>query len=312
MSVRREVAGAVVDSSHSGERCLWCGAPLVSADQVPRRHRVARCPSCGAGTTVPSPTADELDAAYAKWYRPACGRFPAGGDRLLRSLRGRIARWVDAMSPPGPILDVGSGDGAMLDALHRRGRSAAGLERESNRPDVRSGSLADCEGGWAAIVMWHSLEHLPAPRQALAEAAQRLAPGGTLFVAVPNFSSLQARAFGNRWLHLDLPRHLSHLTVEGLLTALPAEGLVPIEVSYLRGGQVAFGWLHGLVGLLPGHPDLYQSIRRPSAREKEESRGRWATLLAAALLSPVALLAAGMEVAWRRGGTVCVVARRPQ
>ena len=76
----------------------------------------------------------------------------------------------------------------MLDALHRRGRPAEGLERESKRSDVRSGSLADCEGDWAAIVMWHSLEHLPEPRQALTEAAQRLRPGGALFLAVPNFS----------------------------------------------------------------------------------------------------------------------------
>ena len=263
------------------------------------------------GTTVPIPTPSELEAAYARWYRPAGGRFPMGGDRLLRSLRGRIARWVDEMSPPGPVLDVGCGDGAMLDALHRRGRSATGLERHSNRPDVRPATLAECEGGWAAIVLWHALEHLPAPRQAIADAARRLAPGGILVVAVPNYSSLQAKAFGVRWLHLDLPRHLSHLTAEGLLRSLPIEGLVLVDVSYLRGGQVAFGWLHGLVGLLPGHPDLYQSVRRSVARERGRVRARWAVLGAAAVLSPVAVLAAGMEVVLRRGGTVCLVARRP-
>jgi len=300
-----------VSADQAREFCIWCGATLESADPDGRGHQVARCPSCGTGTTIPRPTPAQLDAAYATWYRPSGGRFSGGGDLLLRSLRGRIARWVDALSPPGPILDVGAGDGAMLDALHQRGRSAVGLERESKRPDVRSGSLADCEGDWAAIVMWHSLEHLPAPRQALTEAAQRLRPGGTLFVAVPNFSSLQAQTFGSRWFHLDLPRHLSHLTAGGLLSALREESLVPVQVSYLRGGQVAFGWLQGLVGLLPGHPNLYQVIRRPTARETTVFRGRWATLVAAAVLSPFAAVAAGTEVALRRGGTVCVVARRP-
>jgi SAM-dependent methyltransferase len=200
----------------------------------------------------------------------------------------------------------------MLDALHRRGRYAIGLERHSNRPDVRSVNLAECESGWSAIVMWHSLEHLPAPRQALREAAQRLAPGGQLVVAVPNIGSVQAQVFGDRWLHLDLPRHLSHLTVVALSQAMKDDGLVLTQVTYLRGGQVTFGWLDGLVGSLPGHPDLYQAVRRRAARESSNSRGRLATLTAAAVLTPVAVLAAGLEVALRRGGTVCLVARRPE
>jgi len=28
-----------------------------------------------------------------------------------------------------------------------------------------------------------------------------------------------------------------------------------------------FGWVHGLVGKLPGHPDLYDAIRRSEARQ---------------------------------------------
>jgi rRNA maturation protein Nop10 len=311
VSVAQQGPETPSDSIGQPNECLWCGAQLADVAPGERPHYVMRCSHCGMGTTVPHPTPTELEGAYAVWYRPDAGRFSAGGDRILRSLRGRVARWVDGLSPPGPVLDVGCGDGAMLDALHLRGRQAAGLERKSNRPDVRSGTVADCEGGWAAIVFWHSLEHLPAPRQAVADASRRLAPGGVLVVTVPNFASLQARAFGNRWLHLDLPRHLSHLTGAGLVTACEEEGLEPLTVSYMRGGQVAFGWLHGLVGLLPGHPNLYQSVRRSTAREKGDSGSRWATLVSAAVLTPVALVAAGAEVALRRGGTVCVVARRP-
>ena len=33
-----------------------------------------------------------------------------------------------------------------------------------------------------------------------------------------------------------------------------------------------FGWLHGLVGMLPGHPDLYDAIRRCEARQDQVSR----------------------------------------
>ena len=85
---------------------------------------------------------------------------------------------------------------------------------------------------------------------------------------MPNPDSLQARAFGDRWLHLDLPLHLVHVPAPALLARLRALGLRVERVSYLRGGQVVFGWLHGIVGLLPGHPDLYDAIRRPEARRR--------------------------------------------
>jgi hypothetical protein len=84
---------------------------------------------------------------------------------------------------------------------------------------------------------------------------------------VPNAASLQARLFGDRWLALDLPRHLVHISPPALLSQVEALGFRVERVSYLRGGQVLFGWLHGIVGRLPGHPDLYDAIRRGQARQ---------------------------------------------
>jgi SAM-dependent methyltransferase len=209
------------------------------------------------------------------------------------------------------VLDVGAGDGALLDALAETGRGSLGLEREATRPDVRAGDLASVDGEWAAIVFWHSLEHLPNPGEELERAANMLAPGGILVIAVPNASSVQARVFGDQWLALDLPRHLVHLPAEGLLARLRSMGLRVERVSFWRGGQVVFGWLHGMVAVLPGHPDLYDAIRRPEARRGGLSTGvRVLVLAAGALLTPLAVIAAVAEVAVRRGGTVYVEARR--
>jgi hypothetical protein len=62
---------------------------------------------------------------------------------------------------------------------------------------------------------------------------------------------------------------------------------------------------------LPGHPDLYDAIRRPEARRQGQSaRARIGTLAAGALLAPVAVVAGALEIAFRRGGTVYVEARR--
>jgi hypothetical protein len=209
------------------------------------------------------------------------------------------------------VLDVGAGDGALLDALAARGRSSLGLERKATRPGVREGDLAGIGGEWAAIVFWHSLEHLPNPGEELERAAAMLAPGGLLVIAVPNAASLQARLFGDRWLALDLPRHLVHLPADVLTARLRSLGLDLERVSFWRGGQVVFGWLHGLVGALPGGPDLYDAIRRTEARRRPLStRARLLVLAAAVLAAPVAAIGAATEIVARRGGTVYVEARR--
>jgi hypothetical protein len=122
---------------------------------------------------------------------------------------------------------------------------------------------------------------------------------------------VQARVFGDRWLALDLPRHLVHIPSKALIQRLKRLSLRVERISYWRGGQVVFGWLHGLVGTLPGHPDLYDAIRRPQARSRKSSGWRPAmTIAAGALLAPLAVLAAAVEVALGQGGTVYVEARR--
>jgi hypothetical protein len=193
----------------------------------------------------------------------------------------------------------------------RHGRDAVGLEPHASGPRLRAAEIEEMSGDWAAVVFWHSLEHLRQPAEALSHAAKLLVPGGLLVVAVPNAASLQARAFGDRWFALDLPRHLVHLSPAPLLSKIEALGLRVEQVSYLRGGQVVFGWIHGLVGQLPGQPDLYEVIRRGDARRSAQSPARRCYALAAAGAAvPLALAATAVEVAARSGGTIYVQARR--
>jgi hypothetical protein len=251
------------------------------------------------GTSDPWPSEAELDEAYAGAYRPTGGRFAGPGDRLLRFTRSRLAERIEQIAPEGPVLDVGAGEGWLVEAL---GARAVGIER---------GDGPWPGGPWAAVIFWHSLEHLPAPREALRQAASELRPGGVVVLALPNAASLQAAAFGGRWLALDPPRHLVHVPAKSLLAGASDAGLRVERVSYWRGGQVLIGWLHGLVGLLPGHPSLYEALRVSSARWTAVSPARRAYAIAAGLvLSPIALACSALEVACGRGGSVYVEARR--
>lgn len=292
----------------TGSQCPWCGEPLARGERLPGRR--VRCASCGVATIDPWPSAAELDDAYGGPYRPVAGRFGPLGDALLRRTRGSLAGRLDRIAPPGTVLDVGAGEGALGEALQARGRQVVETERPGFGDESTGGLPEPPPGGWAAVVFWHSLEHLPEPAEALAEAAAAMAPRGVVIVAAPNSDSFQARLFGERWLALDPPRHLVHLTAGALRGRLTALGLRVERVSYARGGQVAFGWLDGLVGVLPGHPSLYDAVRQSQARFEPLSKRRRAWVLGAAVaLSPLAVLGSGVEVAARHGGTVYVEAR---
>ncbi|HMU28169.1 MAG TPA: hypothetical protein PKA65_12275, partial [Solirubrobacterales bacterium] len=141
--------------------------------------------------------------------------------------------------------------------------------------------------------------------------AQTSGPGGVAFVAVPDLSSPQARFFGDRWIHLDLPRHLVHLTTASLTAGMEANGLEVTATSRTRGGQNLIGWLDGFVAMLPGGLNLYQALRRKQARRIPLNPvQRLLSITAGVLLAPVALVCAAVEVACRRSGTIYVEGRR--
>jgi hypothetical protein len=74
---------------------------------------------------------------------------------------------------------------------------------------------------------------------------------------------------------------------------------------------VLFGWLHGLVRQLPGHPDLYDAIRRSQARQQPQNPARRLYALAAGVVAlPFGLVGTAVEVATKSAGTIYVQARR--
>ena len=73
------------------------------------------------------------------------------------------------------------------------------------------------------------LEHLADPGAALERiAGLARARRGGLLVGVPNLASLQARVGGERWYHLDVPRHRIHFTPAGLTRLLERSGFAPV------------------------------------------------------------------------------------
>ena len=232
-------------------RCGCCDGPLsggrlTSPDRlhgVPGRFEVARCATCGSGRTLPVVGEGELGAFYPAGYAPHVKQQGLAGVAARAVNHWQEARLLSspALSParqsgPGRALDVGCGRGALGAVLAARGWRAEGVEPSPEAVSVarergvgaRVGTLSSLDleaSAYDLVTFMHSLEHPVDPVADLQRAAGALRRGGTVAITVPNFASPQARLFGSRWFHLDVPRHRHHFTPAGLRAAVERSGL---------------------------------------------------------------------------------------
>jgi SAM-dependent methyltransferase len=314
-----------VDDAVGGRACPACGGgPLVawrtvpgSDPALPGDYALARCPACGSAATVaPAPAAAHEQGAYG-------GGSPRGSGLAAPLLRAFDRRRLTFLAragarPPGRLLDVGAGRGRFVAQARAAGWDAEGIEPslrgvagaralgvELQQAGIDEAVVA--AGSLDAAALWHVLEHLDDPGAALDRIAGWLRPGGLLVIGVPNLGSVQARAGGARWYHLDVPRHRTHFTVRGLHALLRRHGLEPVSTHHLLAEHNPFGLWQSLVSRVTRTPSwLYHALKRNAPL-----RSRDAVLTALALaLAPVAVLAEVAFARARRGGTVAVVARR--
>ncbi|MDQ3607705.1 MAG: class I SAM-dependent methyltransferase, partial [Actinomycetota bacterium] len=162
-------------------------------------------------------------------------------------------------------------------------------------------------GSLDAVTLWHVLEHIDDPAGALARVAGWLRPGGVMLVGVPNVASLQARLGGPAWFHLDVPRHRTHFTPQGLRALLRAHGLEPLRTHHVLAEHNPFGLWQSLVSRTTPTPSwLFHALKRNAPLTARDA-------VPTALALPFAPPAATIELLGglaRRGGTIAVSARR--
>jgi SAM-dependent methyltransferase len=247
----------------AGDACELCGCADGSifvhgaVDYITgEEFHVRQCARCGLASTTPQPPS--MNAYYPAAYR----RYTGATLRILRLLYGsKVRAWMRRLPPRGRALEVGCGAGWMLRALRDRGWRVFGSERAidgaragaaANQIPVFVGDL-DALGSSARfdlIILFQALEHLAAPIVTLQQSADLLAPGGAMVVAVPNFASWQARMFGPRWFHLDVPRHRHHFTPAVLAAAFEKVGLKVVRTRFISPEHDPYGWVQSMLNHL--------------------------------------------------------------
>ncbi len=298
-----------------GRLSPWSSAAAVETS-LPDPFPLRRCSRCGTARTVGQAPADVystgtylLAPPRVRWLvLPLLNIFARERIRIVQS----------AAPPPARLLDVGSGRGRFLTAAIRAGYDASGIEPAPDRAaesgargvPVRTSAIETAGVGAASldvVTLWHVLEHTEDPRAALVQIRSWLRPGALVIVAVPNLSSVQAHLGGMRWFHLDVPRHRTHFTRDGLLRLLRSCDLEPVGEHHLLLEHNPYGMWQTWVNLVTSRPAyLYNLLKHnaaPSIRDLTPT-------LAALPIIPFAVLIELLAGLSGRGGTIVVVARR--
>jgi 2-polyprenyl-3-methyl-5-hydroxy-6-metoxy-1,4-benzoquinol methylase len=309
----------------SSARLLFPARDYVTGDAF----GVCECPGCGLTVTLPQPGPEEMARYYPPAYygTPSARRFPGPVEWMQRRLYGSRARSVEALAGgrPGRVLDVGCGPGWLLDAFRRRGWEVQGTEL-SDESAARARALGIpvhvgpmdswrwADGHFDAVTLWHVLEHWRDPRPILERLARLLRPGGAMLVAVPEMGSPEARLARAGWFHLDVPRHLVHLTRTSLSRMLAENGLEVRRSSTFAPEYDAFSLVQSALNRIgPGRNLLYDLLRGRGARLAAGGGGIAsiaATLLLAVPLSILGAPAATLLALAGLGSTVTLAATR--
>ncbi len=290
-----EADGSMTRAPATPHGCPICEAPVARAVLEARdwewgsgqSFSFVKCGRCGLVRIDPRPTPEELSRFYPQENWP---RLQAAGDPLgawilgvpwRQLMRSRAAAIRAVVPGPARLLEIGCGDGYFLRYMHESGWEVEGIEparpavefaRERLGVGVHCGRLEELslrERAYDVIYMHHVFEHLASPLETLRCLRPLLAEGGWLYLAVPNWRSLDRKIFGACWVGLKPPQHLFVYDRATLQSLLAKAGFVLRKsATYSREGTSLIGYTESLRYRL-----LERGLRRETPRELAATAG---------------------------------------
>lgn len=225
--------------------CPTCGADDAAHELDKDHMTLVRCRACDL--VYVSPTFDEhhyREMYGSKAYQGVMKDLGEAShqyrvERFGRERVGLMARHLEVARPR--YLDVGCSTGFVVEAARDAGWDALGIDLNPSAIEfgrarglnLRVAALEDeafAPGAFDAVSLFDVLEHLPEPRAIAARASELLAPGGILFLYVPNYDSASRLLMGKHAHFIWPTHHLNYYTPRTLTDFLTRQGL---EVTWV-------------------------------------------------------------------------------
>lgn len=145
----------------------------------------------------------------------------------------------------GNLLDVGSGTGAFVNEIKKKGWAVTGLEPDASAREIAKKlyklDLKDQKdffhlpvSSFDVISLWHVLEHVHDLETYILQLKFLLKENGKIFIAVPNYTSLDAKIYKEYWAAYDVPRHLYHFSPISMQRLMEKNGLTIRKYKPMR------------------------------------------------------------------------------
>ena len=229
--------------------CPVCGSEHINPLLTVKDHSVSgeefviwQCSNCSLRFTQDVPD----ETSIAPYYQSPDYISHSNTDKgLLNKLYQKVRKYtlqqkasliIHYTVSKGNLLDIGAGIGAFLNEMKNRQWKATGIEPDEGARiqaknlfaiDLLStSSLQNLPAkSFDAITLWHVLEHVHSLHQYIDQLKLLLKDEGKIFIAVPNYQSLDADIYRNNWAAYDVPRHLYHFTPKAMEALMQKHGL---------------------------------------------------------------------------------------
>ena len=210
---------------------------------------IAHCSNCSVRYTSPQPGQDEI-GQYYKFIEYISHTDVKEGwmNRLYHLIRTKTlaqkTNWIQSLftGHKGHLLDIGAGTGAFVNAMQQKAWKVTGLEPDAATRDkafenyklqlLSTDTIFDLPNNeYEVITMWHVLEHVHALKPYLNQCFKSLKQNGRLIIAVPNYTSFDAKYYKKYWAAYDLPRHLYHFSPKSINTLLNEIGFELVSLK---------------------------------------------------------------------------------
>ncbi len=262
-----------------------CPACEVSSDQAKYQFsvydaRYNQCQNCGHVFVSPQPTAQAMDAFYAKStdYSSTYTDIPSAMLRVAQIGAPRV-QWVTETferrfgRKPEHVLDVGAGGGHFVRACRDAGLRAEGVEISAPSRQfahdhfgielINQDFTTDFDFGQPDVItFWGVIEHVTLPASFVEAAARRIGNEGLVAAAVPRWNCLDTgtqSVFNDSVVrHLDPLGHINCFSDNSLVHLFSRFGFDPVAVWYF--GMDAYELLMQC-GLRSGDPEFFDRMK---------------------------------------------------
>lgn len=257
--------------------CLFCEESFTDTvargrdyeyESTPDTFEWVRCRHCELMFIQPRPAADAMEIIYpSNYYAYHEGENENAFIKRFRDrMEGAKVRRYQALlgSDSAEIVDVGCGDGRLLNILRRLGSkrwNLAGIELDDSAAasakdagfEVQQGDfegldVSSWSGRFDLALMHHMLEHTRDPRAVVRKVRGLLRPGGFVSIETPELRGWDFDLFKKRyWGGYHTPRHFYLFDRDTLTRLLEEEGF---EVFSVRSMLSPAFWIVSFHNLL--------------------------------------------------------------